>query len=186
MRALLPLIAALTLPGCLDKALQDALDDAEDDIADGTDGADGGGGDGGGAPTTYAGQTLYGIGAGELGAPDDLCVYFWDDSGEPTEPCPDCDWAFDLHMNFDADNSDQYVDGCPDLGDMDLTIGYDSGYDGGPIIWVYDSTYGEWYPSFGAQMDGDQLIFGYYEYVASDYYGGYYYTYTWYSSAQVK
>jgi hypothetical protein len=180
-------LCALFATGCLDKALSDLVNETEEDVEEAAEGGDGGGDGGGGseAPTQYEGLTERAIGGGEeVGALDVWCAWSFNDSGTPAEPCPECDWAFDVNFSYDSVND--YVGGCGDLSDFSIRLGYDSGYDGGPVMWGYAEEYGEWYPAFVAEMSGEELAFGYYAYEVSDYYDSYYYGYTWYSIATVR
>ncbi len=89
-------------------------------------------------------------------------------------------------MDFAYDSVNDALGGCGDAESFSLRIGYDSGYDGGPVVWAYFEEYGQWYPAFAAELNGDELAFGYYAYESSDYYDSYYYAYTWYSVATVR
>jgi hypothetical protein len=121
------------------------------------------------------------------------CALYWSlSSTSPTYTCADCEWAFEIALDYDESGSTD-PGGCGG-GDTFYAFGYDADYYGSyEILWYYYSYGAQWVPLWYAYDDGTAVSFssGYIDQLSLTYdpygYGVYYYmTNSWFGTLYVQ
>jgi hypothetical protein len=116
---------------------------------------------------------------------DITCNIVWDVTGTPsTTDCPDCLFAFDVSLVYDAANSNVTEDCASQAADTAFAYGYVEDYYGyGPSV-MYYGRYG-WSAFFAAELDSSNDTLKYVGGAIDFYYAGYYYTSYYTGEAQL-
>ncbi len=113
------------------------------------------------------------------------CYVVWDVTGTPsTTDCPDCVFAFDVSLAYDAASS-TVTDDCSGFAtDLSYSYGYVDDYYGyGPSM-LYYGTYG-WSSFANAEFDASTDTVKYVGGIIDYAYAGYYFTYYYTGEAQL-
>lgn len=125
--------------------------------------------------------------AASLTSGDRECDMIWNVTGTPsTTDCPDCLFAFDVALAYDAASSTA-SDACSGLaGDLAYSYGYVEDYYGYPAVMFALDYYGTiyWYAFADAELDSSTDVLKYAGGFADYAYNGYYTNYVTYYYTQ--